>query len=348
MPATLKDVAALARVSLTTASHALNGKTVNEETRKRVLDAAKKLRYHTSSIGRNLIKNSSNTIGMLIINSKQSRDMTEAISYYYGMIKGVLAGIQQHGYVFNFEVVYWEDIENSDYMEKKVYGRSLDGMILIPQFMHYYSFLSTLDEEQFPYVIINPSIGIKAQSRVVVDNYKGGYLAAEHLLQSGHEKLAFINGPGNHYDAHQREKGFLSGLLERGVKYDRKNVIYSDFTNEGGYEAMKQILANCRGDLPTAVFCANDYMASGAMAAIYDAGLKVPEDISIVGYDDIDVARAIYPKLTTIKSPVKDIGFQAAERVLRLIEKKEKGNGLEYNEVVFEPTLIIRGSTARK
>jgi DNA-binding LacI/PurR family transcriptional regulator len=347
VPATLKDVAALARVSLTTASHALNGKEVNEETRKRVIEAARKLKYYKSSIGRNLILNKSNTIGMFVLNSKMSKDMTEDISYYYGLIKGALASIQKHGYLFNFEVVYWEDIANSDFIDRKIYGRSLDGMILIPQFMYYYNFLSSLENEQFPYIIINPSTNIKSQSRVVFDNYKGGYLAADYLLGLGHENLAFINGPENHYDAYQREKGFFARLLEGGVKFDRKKIVYSDFTTDGGYEAMENIIRK-NVELPTAVFCANDYMASGAMGAVYDEGLKVPEDISIIGYDDIDVARAVYPKLTTIRSPVKEIGFEAAERVLAMVEDRDGDTKAQLNEIIFEPALVERGSTCRR
>jgi len=343
MPATLKDVAALAKVSLTTASHALNGKSVNEKTRERVVEAAKKLKYHTSSIGRNLIKNQSNTIGMFILNSKRSRDMTEEISYYYAMLKGALSMVQQHGYEFSFEVVDWEDIENTDYFEKKVYGRSLDGMIIVPQFEYNYGFLPTLDAEQFPYVIINPCTGIKPQNRVVMDNYKGAYLAAEHLISLGHSEIAFINGPKDHHDARVRERGFLAALLEKGIKFDRKNILYSDFTNEGGAEAMKQILGRNSGT-PSAVFCANDYMASGAMAAIYDAGMRIPKDVSVTGYDDTDISRVVYPRLTTIRSAIKEMGFKAAERVIDLVEKN--GDAGRMGEIVLEPRLIVRNSTA--
>ncbi len=344
MPATLKDVAALAGVSLTTASHALNGKQVNAQTREKVLEAAKKLKYHTSAIGRNLITNKSNTIGMFILNSKKSRDMTEEISYYYAMIKGALTSIRQHEYVFNFEALYWEELEDKDFIAKKVFSRSIDGMILVPQFMYHYSFLSLLEEERFPYVVINPNTGIKSESSVKIDNYRGGYLAAEHLLTLGHENIAIINGPDNHTDAYEREKGFLSRLLESGIKYDRNNIIYADFTHDGGYYAAKRLLEK-KSSLPTAIFCSNDYMASGVITAVVEAGMKVPEDISLVGYDDIDIARCVNPKLTTIQSPVKDVGFIAAERVIDLVGKKEAKTGLK--EIILEPSLIVRASTRR-
>lgn len=344
MPATLKDVAALAGVSLATASNALNGKQANTQTREKVLEAAKKLKYHTSAIGRNLITNKSNTIGMFILNSKKSRDMTEEISYYYAMIMGALASIQQNEYVFNFEVMFWEDIEDKNFFAKKVFSRSIDGMILVPQFMYHYSFLSLLEEEKFPYVVINSNIGIRPENSLRIDNYKGGYLAADHLLSFGHKDIAFINGPENHRDSYERERGFLSRLLESGIKYDRNNIIYSDFTNDGGYEAAKCILAEKCNKI-TAVFCTNDYMASGAMTAIYEAGMKVPDHISLVGYDDLDIARCVYPKLTTIKSAIKELGFEAAERVLKLIKKSD--SEIELQEIVLEPKLVVRGSTQR-
>jgi len=345
MPANLKDVAALAGVSLTTASHALNGKQVNVNTREKVLEAAKKLKYYVSTNGRNLITNKSNTIGMFILNSLLSKDMTEGISYYYEMLKGALSCVQQQGYVFNFEVACWEELEDKNFFERKVFGKFIDGMIIIPQFMYHYGFLSFLNEEKFPYVIVNPNINVGSKNTIAIDNYKGGYLAADHLLSLGHKNIAFINGQENHRDSYDREKGFLSRLLESGIKYNRNKVFYSDFTNDGGYIAAKTILSGSV-DIPSAIFCSNDYMASGAMTAIYEAGKKVPEDISLMGYDDTDIARCVYPKLTTMKCAVKELGFLAAERVLELIRQKDDDKDLK--EIVLEPNLIVRGSTRRK
>ncbi len=342
MSSTLKDVAALAGVSLTTASNAINEKPVNANTKERVLDAAKKLKYHTSSIGRNLIKNKSNAIGMIILNSKKSKDITEEISYYYAMIKGALASIQQHDYVFNFEVMYWEDIEYTEYFPRKVFSKTIDGMILVPQFMYNYSFLPLLEEEHFPYVIINPSVNIRPECRAVIDNFQGGYLAADHLLNLGHKRILFINGPADHKDSYEREKGFLARLLESGIPYDKCNILYSDFTNNGGYTLMKKILEE-KGRTFSAVFCANDYMASGAMNAIFEAGFRIPEDFSVIGFDDTDIAKCIYPGLTTVKSPVKELGFKAAERIFELMSDKNAEKDLQ--EINLSLDLVIRGST---
>ena len=344
MASTLKDVATLAGVSLTTASHALNGKRVNAETREKVLAASKKLKYHTSAIGRNLITNKSNTIGMFVLNSKKSRDMTEEITYYYGMMLGALACIQQHDYVFNFEVINWEDLEDKNFIAKKVYSRAIDGMILVPQFMYHYSFLNVLEEEKFPYVVIDPYVGIRPENSISVDNYRGGYLAADYLLSLGHRDIVFINGPENHIDASTRERGFLARLLESSIQYDRDHIFYSDFTHEGGDAAVKRMLED-RLLHPTAIFCANDYMASGAVAALLEAGLHIPGDVSVVGYDDTDIARCIHPKLTTVKTAVKELGYLAAERVLHLIKDKDTHTFQDHPEIILSPTLIAREST---
>jgi DNA-binding LacI/PurR family transcriptional regulator len=346
MPSSLKDVAALAGVSITTASRALNGKGVNVRTRERILEAVKKLKYHPSAIGKNLINNKSNTIGMYILNTKKSRDMTEEISYYYAMMKGALSCIRKYEYVFNFEVLDWEDLDVNNVFAKKIYGRTIDGLILVPQFMYHYSFLNLLEEERFPFVIIDPKVGIKPENSVSVDNYRGGYLAADYLLSLGHSRIAFINGPESHIDSQNREKGFLSRLLGSSVRFGMSDIIYSDFTNEGGYEAAKRILSDA-GRIPSAIFCANDYMASGALAAVSGMGLRVPGDVSLMGYDDTDIARCIFPKLTTIRTAVKDIGFLAAERVLNLIAKAEKQTSETYPEIILEPTLVVRDSTRK-
>ena len=344
MASTLKDVAALAGVSLTTASHALNGKRVNADTRERVLAASKQLKYHTSAIGRNLITNKSNTIGMYVLNSKKSRDMTEEITYYYGMMLGALACIQQHDYVFNFEVVDWEDLDDKQFIAKKVYSRSIDGMILVPQFLYPDSFLHVLEEEHFPYVVVDPYEGIRPENSISVDNVRGGYLAAAYLLSLGHRDIVLINGPENHIDARTRERGFLAGFLESGMQCDRNHILYSDFTHEGGYAAAREILEDRRLH-PTAIFCSNDYMASGVVAALQEAGQRVPDDMSVVGYDDTDIARCIHPKLTTVRTAVKDLGFLAAERVLHLIGDKDNRTIRAYPEILLQPTLIERDST---
>lgn len=341
MATTLKDVANLAKVSLTTASHALNGKPVKEATRERVLKAADKLNYYSSKIGRNLTQNRSYTIGMIILNSRKHKDMTTKISYYYAMITGALNIIEKNGYSFDFSVKYWEDALKEGYIEKKAFSHSVDGIIFVPQFVYNYHFLPALDHEKFPYLIINPSSTVNKANTLIIDNLDGGYQAAKHLADYGHRDIVFINGPANHYDAQIREKGFTMYLLEHGIRLKRSDVIYSDFTNEGGYNAMSQLLQ--KGKIPTAVFCGNDYMAAGVMAAIYDRGLRIPQDISVVGFDNNDLAEAVYPKLTTVISPAKEAGKKAAERILALIQEKENSSSLD--QIVLPTSLNVRDST---
>ncbi len=342
MPATLKDVADLAKVSLTTASHALNGKKVSEEARERVLEAAKKLHYYVNISGRNLITNKRHAISLVVLNTRHSSDFVDEISYYYELLKGAMACAQESGYTLNFESVIWENIQEDELFEKKIFGRAVDGVIVIPQFMYRCDFISMFESEKFPYVIINPGVDVNPVNRVLLDNYKGGRKAAEYLAEMGHKRILFINGPKDHVDAYYREKGFMTELLHRGIKFDRRYMVYSDFTHLGGYYTMKRILSDNAYKM-TAVFCANDYMATGVMSAVHEAGLAIPKDLSVMGYDGMDISACVFPKLATISSEVRSLGYEATKRLIALINGQATG----LSEIVLKPVLLERNSVGR-
>lgn len=342
MTATLKDVAALANVSRATASLALNGKEVNEDTRQKVLKAAKKLNYYKSSVARNLITGKSNTIGLYILNSDESPNLTEECSYFYLLIKGIIGEIENHGYTFNFEEGRWKDVLEKDFLVEKAYSRSIDGMIIIPQYVYQYNFVTELDKVKFPYVIVNPSLPVNGRNSVVVNNYQGSALAVEYFNSIGIKNIGFINGPKNHYDAVVREKSFIENILLYGMSLHNGHVYYGDFTIEGGYRAACEMIS--RGPVPQAIFCSNDYMAAGAMSALREKGLEIPKDVSVIGFDDIDVSRAVYPKLTTLNYSIFEVGKSAATRLLQLI----KGEEIPNDPLVIETKMVIRDSCVKK
>lgn len=342
MTPTLKDVAKLAKVSTATASLALNGKPVNEETKKRVLEAAKKLNYVTSRVGKSLISGKSHTIGLYILNSRTNNVLTEECSFFYSLLRGVLSVTTKYGYLFNFEVGFWEDLKSNNFILEKVYSRSVDGAILIPQYVYHYGFLETLEEKGFPFVVYNPVVQLNPAKSIVIDNYKGACKAAEYLIKNGFKRIGFINGPKNHFDAVNREKGFIDTLIKYGVKIYKEYMINSTFTINGGYDSMKHIINNC-ANLPDAIFCCNDYMAAGAIRALDQLGYKVPEDISVIGFDDTDIARGLSPALTTLKNPMFEVGKYAAERLFELIEEKDD----KLDPIVLTPELIVRDSCAK-
>lgn len=345
MPASLKDVANMAHVSLTTASHALNGKPVNEETRARVLDVAKKLHYYVNVNGRNLITRKTHNLSLVVLNEEAVGDMTEALSYYYQMLKGVMECAQQNQYSVKYEVVSWEQLQKDEYFEKKVYGRSVDGIIVIPQFKYRCDFFKLFEDEKFPYVVINPWTEVAAQHRVSVDNYSGGVTAAHYIWENKIENIYFINGPRDHVSASLLEEGFLAELLKRGVQFDRKHILYSDYTFEGGHEKMERIMG--QADVTGAiVFCANDYMAAGVIMALKEAGHRVPDDVSVMGFDGMEISKYVYPGITTVQVNTKLLGLHAAKRLLTLIASDEGAEHLE--SITLQPELLIRNTVKKR
>lgn len=344
MPASLRDVANMAHVSLATASQALNGKPVNEETRARVIKVAQKLHYYVNVNGRNLITRKTHNLSLVVLNEDKVGDMTEALSYYYHLLKGVMDCAQQNQYSVRYEVISWEELQKEEYFEKKVYGRSVDGIIVIPQFKYRCDFLKLFDDEKFPYVIINPWTEVAPQHSVSVDNYRGGELVAHYLWENKFKDIFFINGPRDHISASLLEEGFLAELLKRGLQFDRKHILYSDYTFEGGHEKMELLQKNSE-IAGSVVFCANDYMAAGAVMALQEAGFKIPDDVSVIGFDGMEISKYVYPGIMSVGVNTKLLGMHAAKRLLTLIHSKQGTEQLE--SIVLQPELLKRNSVKK-
>lgn len=344
MPASLKDVAKFANVSLTTASFALNGKPVKAETRKRVLEAAEKLHYYVNVNGRNLSTKKTHNIAIVVLNANQDQDYTEQLSYYYRMVKGVMDHAQKNQYSVRYEVVPWDSLSKNDYFEKIVYGHSVDGIIVVPQYKYSCDFIRLFEEEQFPYVVINPWFDVPHENRILVDNYTGGLLVSDYIEQKKFDRIFMINGPKDHISSSFIEKGFLAGLLRAGIRFDISNVIYSDYTYEGGMSAMKQLIRK-QDVKDSVVFGANDYMATGAMSALKEAGFQIPEEVSLIGFDGMEVSKCVYPPLTTMQVDTKYLGECAARRLLGLIDDSPQRKF--FREIKLVPQML-EGQTVRK
>lgn len=341
MSASLKDVARLANVSLTTASFALNGKPVKEETRARVLEAAEKLHYYVNVNGRNLSTKKTHNISVVVLNENQTQDFTEQLSYYYRFLKGVMDYAQGHQYSVKYEVISWDSLNHNDYFEKTVYGHSVDGIIVIPQYKYSCNFISLFEEEKFPYVVINPWFEVGHEHRVMVDNYTGGLLVSDYIVRKKYKEIFMISGPREHISSSLIEKGFLAGLLRAGIRFDISHIIYSDYTYEGGIAAMKQLMGE-HDVSDSIVFAANDYMATGAMSVLKERNVKIPHQVSFIGFDGMDVSRCVYPPLTTMYVDTKYLGECAAKRLLGLIDQDP--NRKFFREIVFTPRLQEGGT----
>lgn len=317
--ATLRQVADLAGVSISTASVALNAGQVKESTRKRVIECANRLSYVPNQIGRTLNTGKANTIALLIMTSRDYVDTVHHTSLSYYHLQGVLSVVDKAEYGLRVDAKAHEDADLLDYFDRVIGNRTLDGIIICPQYLRDYSFLYTLQRRGFPYVMMRPARFGKEVNYIDVDNYHGGQLVARLFGKRRCRRVAMINGPATHVDAIERERGFLAGLVEVGKQKLTKR--YGDFTIPSGIAAMEDILKEFR---PEAVFCANDYMAAGAMKVLVRAGAKVPDDVAIVGYDNTDICEGLVPSLTTVDYRAKEVGQLLAEELLALIEGKVK------------------------
>ncbi len=342
MATTLKDVAKLAKVSLTTASFALNGKPVNEETRKRVLDAARKLHYYVDVNGRNLSTKKTHNISFVILNETQVQDYTKQLNYYYRMLKGIMDFAQAKEYSVKYEVISWDQMRKNDFFERMVYGHSVDGVIVVPQYRYSCDFIQLFEEEKFPYVMINPWLEIGREHKVRIDNYLGGMYVADYIIRRHYEKIFVINGPRHHINASDIEAGFLASLLQRGIPFDVSRILYSDYTFEGGIKAMQSLLKGY--DLTgSVVFCANDNMAAGAMTVLHGQKIEIPKEVSVIGYDGQEISQVVYPQLTTMYVDTLELGTRAAKRLFGMIENDPERKF--YREITIVPQLDEGGTT---
>lgn len=329
---TLKEVATLAGVSLATASLALNGKPVNERTRKLVLQCAKQLGYVPNRSGRTLITGKTNIIHMVILNSVRYANLVVDTTFFYNYIEGVLEAAGEHSYSVTFDVKNWEDEDLSDYFYRKIHGHAVDGLIIIPQYTRELSFLEVIKD--FPFVLLNSHLKDPGILSFDVNNYAGGSLVASYMRSCRFKQVAFINGPEEHYDASQRRRGFFDTLQDERIHISQYN---GDWTGRSGYHAAEKIFSSSKVD---AVFCGNDFMASGVLRYLYQHSISVPNEVSLIGYDDIGLASALYPRLTTVDGRLPEIGYGLGKKLL-----SRMGVCSYPEDTILEPRFVVRESS---
>lgn len=334
MSATIKDVARVAGVSTSTASLALNDKPrVSKKTRAKVLKAAQMLDYHPNVIARGLVKRKTNNLALVI---PHTAGYIFFSPYFVEVVRGISNTANSFGYRLMISIVSAEVEEKSAYLQIIKEG-FIDGLILLDVRLRDERILE-LKRENFPFVVIGRDFTPKGVSYVDPDDVNGAFQAVRHLVSLGHKKIAFINGPSNYMVSFDRLEGYRKALAEAELSYNPNLVRHSDFTQESGYETMKEIIDNFSNF--TALFAAGDLMAMGAIKAIKEKGLKIPEDIAVVGFDDIPAARFADPPLTTVRQPIYDIGALAAEVLIGILE----GRRVKEDHIIMPIQLIIRKS----
>ncbi|SDC24250.1 transcriptional regulator, LacI family [Pelagirhabdus alkalitolerans] len=325
---TIYDIAELSGYSITTVSKVLNDyPNVSQKAKKKVMQAVDELGYTPNSSARTLVTNKSWLIGVVF-----SENLGVGIAHPF--FSEVIESFKKHVELYNFDLLF---LSRNRGLEQETFNhlkhRGVDGVVVVQAFGDN---MVNIDESPFPIVFID--LPVDRPSSVHSDNRHGSKLAVDHLVDLGHKKIAHIMGEQTVFAADERIKGFKKAMESHNLAIPETYMVSGGyFSYEGGREAMIKLLAN--QDKPTAVVVSGDMMAIGAMKVIEEAGLKVPDDISIIGFDDIAIAKHTNPPLTTIKQDKELIGRQAAIMLL----DKMNGETKQYTKVV-PVQLIKRGS----
>lgn len=331
MRVTIKDVARLAGVSVSTASMALNNKKgISEETRMAVMEAAKSLNYRPNKNAQSLKMDRTSTVGLVV---------PEIINpFFSAIVESVREEVESCGYTLLLGISGQQIGKEHKYVDEFI-SRNVDGIIIVPiigipqDLSHLYSLRSM----GVPFVFLTTKYdGILADC-VMTDLYKGEYLVTKHLLQTGHRKIFIIAADRKLELSSMRINGYISAFREMGVEYKEEWIYETVPDFKHGFEAARDIVVK----KPDAIITINDILALGVLKFLKEASIKVPEEISVAGYDDLLYASLAETPLTTVRQPIEDMCAKAVELLVNRIEKVP----MEFETHYYEPELKIRNST---
>lgn len=339
MRTTLKQVADATNMSITIVSQVLNNKPcrVSQKNRELIIETAEKLNYRRNLVAVSLVKGFTDTIGLAISDIRNE--------FFSALAKGVEDECQKYGWnviLCNSNDKHSKDMENLRMLADKGVSGIIFGMASesTPEMVE--ECIDFMRKEHIPYMLVDRYIETKNGGIVCVDHVSGGYEAVSYLLKQGHRRIACITGPSNLIDSQQRLEGYLNAIKEYGIPYDPELIVEGKYTYHSGIHAADVLLD--RGTTFDAVFSFNDMMAIGAIESIQKRGLKIPEDISIIGYDDIFIDQFLSVPLTTIKQPAEELGRAAAHKIIN----KEVGFTNKERRVIFKPELVERNTVLNR
>ena len=326
----IEDVAAEAGVSMKTVSRVLNEEpNVSERTRERVREVVERLQYRPHPSARVLAGRRSYLVAMLYDNPSSN--------YLMEVEQGVLDACQAQHYNLMLAPLVYDAKDIVSKVESLVLQSRLDGVVLTPPITDDTALLARLDELDIPWASISPTERNR-RIGVIVDEPSAVAEMIQHLASLGHRRIAHIKGHPAHGASHWRLAGYREGMQRAGLALDEALIAEGEFSYDSGFAATNRLLE--LADPPTAIFAANDDMAAGAIGAICERGLSVPRDISVCGFDDTPIARHIYPSLTTVRQPTREMGRLAGMELLKAI--RDRGQG---SMVTVPYTLQLRRST---
>lgn len=337
--ATIKDVAKRAGVSTTTVSHVINKtRFVAEDTKAAVWAAIKELNYSPSAVARSLKVNNTKTIGLLATSSGSP--------YFAEVIQAVEAACYEKGYTLILCNTQ-NDLEKQEAYLAMLAQKRVDGLLVMCSEYHP-PLLSLLQSyNSIPMMVMDWGKHSDFTDNIEDNGFQGGYLAARYLIERGHRDIATITGQLNEFTGSQRHNGFLHALKEAGITIPDEWIIEADFQPNEGYEGMLKLLKSKKR--PTALFCGGDVIAMGALCAVGEMGLQVPQDISVIGYDNIRNTRYYNPPLTTIQQPKESLAEMALDMLLdRIINKRETYHSIELHPELVERSSVTDGPYLKK
>lgn len=331
MAVTIKDIAALAGVSKTTVSKVINNKddSISKATKDKILQIMKEQNYVPNKLAQSLVTKRTKTIGLLIPDIRNP--------FFTDISRGAEDFARKEGYNIIFCSTD-EDYEREVECVSMLCEKMIDGIIFAPS-------SNTSHEEnryndlEIPMVLVDKKIELSnAKGVVKVDNKNGTYEATKHLIKQGHKDILYLSGPLKNDISKERLQGYIRALEKNNLTVKEENIVEGKYRYEWAYDFIKHLEEiKC-----TAICCANDLMAIGAIQALRERNFKIPDDISIVGFDDIQTSKLIDPSLTTVRQPAYEMGQKASEILINNLKNNKKES---VGTVIFKPQLIIRNST---
>ncbi len=332
MKITIKDIARMAGVSTATVSMVLNNKDehISALTKEKILSIAKEYSYIPNTMARSLVTKRTKTIGLVIPDI--------ANPFFPEIARGAEDKANEAGY----NIIFCNTDDNIEKEQKYIdmlSEKMVDGIIFTASSDRNY-WLDMLHKQSIPIVLLDRDIPLKGDvGRIIVNNQQGTYEGTKYLIEKGYKQIAFINGNIANETAKHRLAGFKSALQDHGLEINSDRLLEGSFKREWGYGAASWLLSQeIQFD---AVVCGNDLIAIGAIRALKDAGKSIPEDVAVLGFDDIYMSKLVEPELSTISQPKYEMGYKASELLIGMIEKEKNLK----KHIVFDTKLVIRKST---
>lgn len=336
--ATIKEVAERARVSQMTVSRVLNDQSsVKDTTRQRVQEAMRALNYRPNIMARNLAGRTGLFIGLIYRNP--------SYGYLSEFLLGALDTCRKLGhYLIVEEPLVDDNMVDLDQIEKRFRDTSIQALIVVPPLSDDPKLIDTLERTGISFVCVSPKLGAYTGPSVRMDDRAAARDMTKHLLDLGHSRIGLIKGPPDHMSSELRLAGYTDALSKANLSVDLDLVVSGDFTYVSGMQSAVQLFS--QEQPPTAIFATNDDMAAGAIAAAHQAGLRVPEDISIVGFDDTPNASAMWPSLTTVRQPIREMAKSAIELLATNVSQNSPVRPADTQNLTLDYELMLRDSAA--